>query len=68
MKIYRHYKGGLYVVLYETAFHTETKEPHVVYCQIGTGTIFVRPVSIFVSNVTDRHTGEVVKRFTEVTS
>ena len=39
---YRHFKGGLYQVLF-TARHTETDDPVVVYLSLTTGEFFVRP-------------------------
>lgn len=41
--LYRHYKGGDYVVLFVAAHH-ETREPQVIYVCHKTGGINVRPV------------------------
>lgn len=49
--LYRHYKGGLYTVLYE-AIHSETLEKMVVYtpCKEDAD-IWVRPSSMFLEKV-----------------
>jgi len=54
--MYRHYKGGLVKVLY-TSTHSETLEEYVVYeakynCRTnGYGSIWVRPLVMFMENV-----------------
>ena len=42
-KKYRHYKGGLYVVI-SLAKHSETNEDMVVYQSILFGSVYVRPL------------------------
>ena len=59
--IYRHYKGGVYVVE-RVVTHTESEEDMVVYCSYGTDNWWVRPLSMFEESV--EYKGEVVKRFT----
>lgn len=49
--IYRHFKGNLYQVFF-TALHTETEEECVVYQALYPPYgMFVRPVSMFLSEV-----------------
>lgn len=49
---YRHYKGGLYEVLY-VATHSETEEPMVVYRPLyGERGYWVRPLAMFTETVT----------------
>ncbi|NHN88148.1 DUF1653 domain-containing protein [Acetobacter conturbans] len=48
--LYRHYKGGLYTVLH-TARHSETEEWLVVYRSEAHGTLWVRPLSMWVELV-----------------
>ena len=57
--LYRHYKGGLYRVL-GFAIHTETLEAMVIYGDVETNAIWVRPIAMFCEKV-----GKV-QRFTEV--
>jgi len=58
--IYDHYKGGKYKVL-SLAKHTETNETMVVYKSIHFGSVYVRPLDIWMSNV------EIDKGFNEAT-
>ncbi len=68
--IYRHYKGKLYEVE-GLAFHTETKDPMVLYkplydCpdlsnEYGIRPWFVRPADMFSEHVL--HDGENIQRF-----
>ncbi len=45
--IYRHYKGNFYDLL-ATAYHSETREPMVVYRALyGAGEIWVRPAAMW---------------------
>lgn len=46
LEIYRHYKGGLYIKLYE-AMHADTNEIFVVYACAVRGGVFIRPKSAF---------------------
>lgn len=59
-KLYQHYKGAAYEVLYE-GVHTETEEDMVVYTDIGYN-IWIRPSSMFYGDV-ELEDGKVVKRF-----
>jgi hypothetical protein len=47
---YRHYKGGLYEVM-EMALHSETLETLVVYRNLQTGLLWVRPAPMFLEEV-----------------
>lgn len=61
-RIYRHYKGNLYQVLY-IALHTETEEPLVIYQALyGERKIWARPLDMFAENVT-LPDGNVAARF-----
>lgn len=60
---YRHYKGGLYQVLYE-AKHSETLEDLVVYQSLKDFQVWVRPKLMFYSTVT--YEGRSVPRFLAV--
>ena len=65
MRIFRHYKGGLYEYLCE-ARHSETEEEFVVYRPLYHDSgVWVRPKKMFYENVTVN--GEVMPRFEEVT-
>ena len=59
--VYRHFKGGIYRVLY-TAKHSETLEEMVVYQSCKDGSYWVRPASMW--NETVDRDGEVKPRFT----
>ena len=60
-KCYKHYKGGLYKVLY-LAKHTETEEIMVVYKSLyGNNDIWCRPLSMW--NDLIEIDGKIVKRF-----
>ena len=49
--IYRHFKGNYYIVL-DIANCSETKNKYVVYRQLyGEGTLWIRPVDMFLSEV-----------------
>jgi len=59
---YRHYKGGLYQLLY-VARHSETLEPMAVYRALyENGDIWVRPASMWDEQV--EADGKSVRRFT----
>ncbi len=57
--IYRHYKGGRYLVL-NIAKHTETGEDMVVYENIDNHLIWTRPISMW-NNIIDKEKN--IKRF-----
>jgi len=58
---YRHYKGNDYQVV-GIARHSETEEELVVYRKLyGDGSLWVRPLAMFVENVTVD--GRTVPRF-----
>lgn len=57
--LYRHFKGGLYRVL-GFAIHTETLETMVIYGDVETNAIWVRPIAMFCEKVGNK------QRFTEV--
>lgn len=59
MKLYKHYRGGLYIKITE-GINTETKERQVVYQSVQTGKIWIRNAEIFHGNTTFK------KRFVEV--
>ncbi len=65
--IYEHYKGGKYKVHF-VATHSETLENFVVYealyaCRtFGKGSIWIRPLEMFLEKVTDKN-GKRVLRF-----
>ncbi len=49
--IYKHFKGDYYLVL-DIAYHSETKEPYVLYRALyGDNTLWVRPIDMFLSEV-----------------
>lgn len=61
---YRHFKGGMYEVLF-LANHSETLEKMVVYRALyGEGEVWVRPLSMFLDTVT--RDGVTQPRFTFV--
>jgi len=58
---YRHYKGGLYEVI-DMALHSETLETLVVYRNLQTGLLWVRPATMFLEDVVIE--GKTLRRFT----
>lgn len=60
---YRHYKGGLYEVLF-VAIHTETKERLVIYESLKDGQIWARPYEMFFENV--EYKGKIMPRFEKI--
>jgi hypothetical protein len=63
--LYRHYKGNLYRVLIDSAFHSETQEEMVVYMSVNDGKVWIRPAKMF-HELVDLPEGRVVQRFSEV--
>jgi hypothetical protein len=59
-KFYRHYKGGLYKVLFLST-HTETKEVLVNYQSIHFGSYYSRPLDSW--NMLVINEGENIERF-----
>ncbi|AMC33800.1 DUF1653 domain-containing protein [Janthinobacterium sp. B9-8] len=59
--IYQHYKGPLYQVI-GLAKHSETEEEMVVYrCLYGKFDLWVRPLAMFIEEIT--YKGETMPRF-----
>lgn len=58
--IYRHFKGGMYRVLY-MAKHSEDLSPMVVYQSLKDGSFWVRPASMW--NETVERDGQSYLRF-----
>lgn len=67
---YRHYKNKKMYQIIGTALHTETHEDMVVYQaqyddpELGNQPLFVRPLSMFVENVT--YEGQILPRFEKI--
>ncbi len=64
--VYKHYKGGKYLVL-GVAKHSETKEDLVVYVTLyenDMASMWVRPLAMFTENVTVD--GKSVPRFRKI--
>jgi hypothetical protein len=67
MKLYRHYKGGLYLSLFEQATVEKTKEPAVVYISLKTFKVWIRPAKDFHEEIAVAGaSGWYVKRFEKV--
>lgn len=66
--IYRHFKGHLYEVVGECT-HSETLEKMVVYKDVDTGLLWVRPIDMFLSKVDKDKYPDIKQkyRFEEVT-
>lgn len=47
---YRHFKGNIYKV-YGIGVHSETAEPMVIYAQENDSKLWIRPLSMFLSEV-----------------
>ena len=59
---YRHYRGGVYVVLF-TAQHSDDGKPHVVYMNEKHGTFYIRPLKEFTSDVNVDSEDGAIPRF-----
>jgi len=58
---YRHFKGNTYEVI-DTALHSETQEPFVVYRALyGEKGLWIRPLSMFTETI--ERDGLKIKRF-----
>lgn len=62
-RIYRHFKGDYYIVVC-IAKHSETEEEMVVYRQLyGAGELWVRPMSLFISEVDHEKYPDVKQKY-----
>ena len=61
--IYKHFKGDRYLVE-DIAFDSETKEKMVVYRRLyGDGTLWVRPLDMFLSEVDHNKDPNVTQKY-----
>ena len=61
--VYKHYKGTKAKVIAE-GFHSETREPLVIYIHLEDGVIWARPKEMFLGNVIVD--GKEVERFEKI--
>ncbi len=62
-QIWKHYKGNDYKIII-LGKHSETAEDMVVYEQLHSGKIYIRPMNLFFNEI--EYNGEIVLRFTLV--
>ena len=61
--IYKHFKGDYYLVL-DIAYHSETKEPYVLYRALyGDNTLWVRPIDMFLSEIDHQKYPDVKQKY-----
>ena len=61
--IYKHFKGDYYLVV-DIANCSETKEKYVVYRRLyGDGTLWIRPLSMFLSEVDNEKYPNVKQKY-----
>ena len=62
-KIYRHFKGNLYLVE-DIATHSETREKYVVYRALyGSQELYIRPYDMFMSEVEHEKYPDVKQKY-----
>lgn len=61
--VYKHFKGDMYLVE-DVAYHSETKEPYVVYRRLyGDGSLWIRPKDMFLSEVEHEKYPDVTQKY-----
>lgn len=61
--VYKHFKGNFYLVE-DVAFDSETKEEFVVYRRLyGDGSLWIRPKSMFLSEVDHEKYPQVTQKY-----
>lgn len=62
-RIYRHFKGNLYLVE-DIAIHSETEEKYVVYRALyGENKLYIRPYNMFISKVDHTKYPEIKQKY-----